>query len=80
MRPNYLTRFADQYRPDGFNRLRREGLECRNTYYNYLPTVTRPSHTSVYTGTTPRYHGIVGNLWYDRRTRRETYCTNDSTM
>jgi arylsulfatase A-like enzyme len=80
MRPDYLTRFADQYGPDGFNRLRREGLECRNTHYNYIPTVTGPGHSSVYTGTTPRYHGIVGNSWYDRRLRRDVYCTEDTTV
>ena len=79
MRPDYLTRFADQYGPDGFNRLRREGLECRHTHYNYIPTVTGPGHSSVYTGTTPRYHGIVGNNWYDRRRHRDVYCTDDST-
>ncbi len=80
MRPDYITRFRDQFGPDGFNRLLREGFECRNTQYNYIPTVTGPGHSSVYTGTTPRYHGIVGNSWYDRRLRRDVYCTDDSTV
>jgi predicted AlkP superfamily pyrophosphatase or phosphodiesterase len=61
-------------------RLRREGLECRNTHYNHIPTVNGPGHSSVYAGTTPRYHGIVGNSWYDRRLRRDVYCTDDSTV
>ena len=80
MRPDYLTRFGPEFGPDGFNRLRREGFECRNTHYNYIPTVTGPGHSSVYTGTTPRYHGIVGNSWYDRRLRRDVYCTEDTTV
>lgn len=80
MRPDYLTRFAADFGPDGFNRLRREGMECRNTHYNYIPTVTGPGHSSVYTGTTPRYHGIVGNSWYDRRLRHDVYCTDDTTV
>jgi predicted AlkP superfamily pyrophosphatase or phosphodiesterase len=80
MRPDYITRFRDQFGPDGFNRLLREGFECRNTHYNYLPTVTGPGHASVYTGTTPRYHGIVGNSWYDRRLRHDVYCTDDTTV
>lgn len=80
MRPDYLTRYGDQFGPDGFNRLRREGFECRNTQYNYIPTVTGPGHSSVYTGTTPRYHGIVGNSWYDRRLRHDVYCTDDTTV
>jgi predicted AlkP superfamily pyrophosphatase or phosphodiesterase len=80
MRPDYLTRFHDNFGPDGFNRLLREGFQCRNTHYNYIPTVTGPGHSSVYTGTTPRYHGIVGNSWYDRRLRRDVYCTDDTTV
>jgi predicted AlkP superfamily pyrophosphatase or phosphodiesterase len=80
MRPDYLTRFSPEFGPDGFNRLRREGFECRNTHYNYIPTVTGPGHSSVYTGTTPRYHGIVGNSWYDRRLRHDVYCTDDTTV
>ena len=80
MRPDYLTRFYDDFGPDGFRRLLREGFQCRNTHYNYIPTVTAPGHTSVYTGTTPRYHGIIGNSWYDRRLRRDVYCTDDSTV
>jgi arylsulfatase A-like enzyme len=80
MRPDYLTRFHDQFGTDGFNRLLREGFQCRNTHYNYIPTVTGPGHSSVYTGTTPRYHGIVGNSWYDRRLRHDVYCTDDTTV
>jgi predicted AlkP superfamily pyrophosphatase or phosphodiesterase len=79
MRPDYLTRFSPEFGPDGFNRLLREGFQCRNTHYNYIPTVTGPGHASVYTGTTPRYHGIVGNSWYDRRLRHDVYCTDDTT-
>jgi len=80
MRPDYLTRFANQFGEDGFKRLLREGFQCRNTHYNYIPTVTGPGHSSVYTGTTPRYHGIVGNSWYDRRLRHDVYCTDDTTV
>ena len=79
MRPDYLTRFSPEFGPDGFNRLLREGFQCRNTHYNYIPTVTGPGHSIVYTGTTPRYHCIVGNSWYDRRLRHDVYCTDDTT-
>jgi len=80
MRPDYLTRFSPAFGPDGFNRLLREGFECRNTHYNYIPTVTGPGHSSVYTGTTPRYHGIIGNSWYSRSLRHDVYCTDDTTV
>lgn len=66
MRYDYLTRFWDRYGDDGFKRLINEGYNLKNTHYNYMPTYTAPGHTSVYTGTTPRYHGIIGNAFYDK--------------
>ena len=65
MRYDYLTRFWDHYGDDGFIRLIREGFTCKNHHFNYAPTSTGPGHASVYTGTTPGTHGIIGNNWYD---------------
>src|ERR1035437_130185 len=79
MREEYLYRFYDQYSENGFKRLMREGFNCRNAHYNYIPTVTGAGHASIYTGTTPRYHGIVGNDWYDRQSKKKIYCVDDST-
>ena len=79
MREEYLYRFHDQYSENGFKRLMREGFNCRNAHYNYIPTVTGAGHASIYTGTVPRYHGIVGNDWYDRQLKKKIYCVDDST-
>jgi predicted AlkP superfamily pyrophosphatase or phosphodiesterase len=79
MREEYLYRFYDQFGENGFKRLIHEGFNCRNTHYNYIPTVTGAGHASIYTGTTPRYHGIVGNDWYDRPSKKKIYCVYDST-
>ena len=49
----------------------------KNAHYNYLPTVTGPGHASVYTGTTPSYHGIISNEWYDRGESRMVNCVED---
>ena len=35
---------------------------------------------SVYTGTTPAVHGIVGNEWFNKATGKEMYCTDDETV
>ena len=80
MRDEYLYRFYDQYGENGFKRLIREGFNCRNIHYTYTPTVTGPGHTSVYAGTTPAYHGIVSNDWYDRKLKRTVYCCEDTTV
>lgn len=79
MRYDYLTRFYNHYGEGGFKRLLNQGYSCRNNHFNYAPTSTGPGHTSVYTGTTPATHGIIGNNWYDKETDKEVYCASDST-
>jgi hypothetical protein len=39
--------------------------------------VTGPGHASVYTGTTPAVHGIIGNDWYDKNLKKNVNCVND---
>ena len=77
MRYDYLTRFYDRYGEGGFKRLMNEGFNCKNTHFNYIPTKTGPGHASIFTGTTPKYHGIVGNDWYDMESGRHVDCVDD---
>lgn len=78
MRYDYLTRFWDDYSKDGFKRLIGEGFDCKNTHYNYAPTATGPGHASVYTGTSPSTHGIIGNNWFDKNLGSMVYCVADA--
>ncbi len=80
MRYDYLTRFWNRFGEGGFKRLANQGFNCKNNQYNYTPTSTAPGHASVYTGTTPASHGIIGNGWYDRALEREVYCVSDDTI
>ncbi len=80
MRYEYLDRYYNDFSDDGFKRLLHEGYNFKNTHYNYMPTFTAPGHSSVYTGTTPAIHGIVGNSWYNKSLKKEMYCTDDSTV
>ena len=80
MRYDYLTRFYNKFSDGGFKRLINEGFNCKNNHYNYVPTYTGPGHTSIYTGTTPKYHGIIGNNWYDKVTKETVYCAGDTTV
>lgn len=77
MRYDYLTRFFDKYSDGGFKRMMREGFNCKNNHFNYIPTYTGPGHAAVFTGTTPRYHGIISNNWYDKVEKKSVYCVND---
>ncbi len=80
MRNDYLYRFRDHFEDGGFNRLLEDGYQFKNAHYNYVPTYTGPGHASIYTGTTPRFHGIISNQWYDRYQRRMIYCSEDRSV
>lgn len=80
MRYDYLFRYYSKYSENGFKKLLNLGFNCRNNNYNYAPTYTGPGHASIYTGTTPSQHGIVGNDWYVRKTGKSIYVTDDSMV
>ena len=63
MRYDYLIRFYDKYGKGGFKRLMQQGYNLENVHFNYIPTKTAVGHSSIYTGTTPENHGILGNDW-----------------
>ncbi|MCB0462081.1 MAG: alkaline phosphatase family protein [Flavobacteriaceae bacterium] len=80
MRYDYLTRFENHFGNGGFKRMMNEGFNCKNNHYNYVPTYTAPGHTSVFTGTTPKYHGIISNSWYDKYNNKTIYCAGDDNV
>ena len=59
MRWDYLYNY--QWGEGGFKTLLQDGYLCNNTIIDYVPTVTAAGHASIYTGTTPAFHGIAGN-------------------
>ena len=79
MRYDYISRFWNGYSEGGFKRLVKGGFNFKNNHYNYAPTSTGPGHASVYTGTTPASHGIIGNDWYDKEIGASVYCAADNT-
>lgn len=80
MRVDNLYRYWNDFGEAGFKRLVREGSFQRDAHLGYVPTLTGPGHTSIYTGTTPARHGIVANDRYDRATHRTIYCALDTAV
>ncbi|MDP4285243.1 MAG: alkaline phosphatase family protein [Bacteroidota bacterium] len=80
MRWDYLYRYNDLYGSGGFKRLINDGFSCDHTLIPFVPTYTGPGHTCIYTGSIPSIHGIVANDWYDSNTKKNVYCTDDSTV
>lgn len=79
MRYDYISRYYNDFEEGGFKRLVEDGFLFRNAHYNYMPTKTGPGHTSIFTGTTPARHGIVGNDWYVPSIDRKFNCVEDTT-
>ncbi|WP_300434273.1 alkaline phosphatase PafA [Christiangramia sp.] len=80
MRYDYLTRFWNRFGDEGFKRLVNNGYNFKNNHFNYVPTYTGPGHASVFTGTTPEYHGIIGNGWFDKFKDTSVYCVGDENV
>jgi len=80
MRSEQLYRYAKKYSEDGFKRILRDGFNFKNTQYNFTPTATAPGHSSIFTGTTPATHGIIGNSWYNRYKKKYTSSVEDTTV
>ena len=79
MRSDYISRFWDKFGDGGFKRLIQEGTYCRNASYNHFYTQTAVGYATIYTGTTPASHGIVGNEWYDRVSNKVTQAAADES-
>jgi predicted AlkP superfamily pyrophosphatase or phosphodiesterase len=80
MRWDYLYRYQEKYVDNGLNRLLNKGYACQNTQIPYVPTYTAPGHTSIYTGSVPAVTGIIANNWYDKKTDKLIYCTDDNSV
>lgn len=80
MRYDYLTRFWNKYEEGGFKRIVQDGFSFKNAHFNYIPTYTAPGHASVFTGTTPQYHGIIGNDWYNKFEKKSVYNAGDESV
>ena len=80
MRQEYLHRFYPHFVEGGFKRFLEEGFEAKNGHYDYIPTYTGPGHASVYTGTSPMVHGVIGNSFYSKVLDRFVYCAEDTTV
>ena len=76
LRTDYLMEYGATFNA-GLRRLTHEGAWFKEAAYPYLNTVTCAGHSTIGTGTFPYQHGMVLNSWFDRRTGKTTYCTDD---
>lgn len=80
MRWDYLYRYYNLYADNGFKRLLKNGFSFENTHVPYATAVTAAGHATLYTGSLPAIHGIVGNDWEERDSSHSIYCTSDKSV
>ncbi len=64
LRGDYLELFQHTFTERGFKRLLKEGLVYQNIKFDFPNIDDASAIATIYTGTTPFYHGIVGNKKY----------------
>jgi hypothetical protein len=74
MRGDYISRWAPQFSPSGFERMKKEGVWFSMAEIPYACTSTGPGHASIATGAPPSVTGIIENEWFDRKTHELVYC------
>ena len=62
---------------DGFRKLMQQGTVYPNMSYPFTPVDRSNAIATLMTGTTPYYHGIIGNRWLNRTTVQQMGCTDD---
>jgi predicted AlkP superfamily pyrophosphatase or phosphodiesterase len=75
-RADYPQMYGQQWQ-HGLRRLFDRGAVFRKAAYPYAGSLTCAGHSTIGTGALPAVHGMIGNSWYDRATRRTVLCSND---
>jgi len=78
LRGDLPGRFLNRMGEGGFRFLMDEGVWYANAHYGYSNTETVVGHTTLATGADPSEHGMVSNVWYDRKLGKLVYNIEDS--
>ena len=77
LRGDLPLRHFDQMGEGGFRYLIENGIYYDNAHHAHANTETVVGHATLATGAHPAAHGMVGNLWYDRKLGRAIYNIED---
>jgi predicted AlkP superfamily pyrophosphatase or phosphodiesterase len=77
LRADLIDRYSRGFGEGGFNYLLNNGVVYTNAHHRHANTETIVGHTTLATGTDPAIHGMVANLWYDRKSGQPRYNVQD---
>lgn len=75
LRTDYMDAYAPLYHSGGFKRLLSEGRVYDGAVQPYTPVDRASAIATIYSGTTPYFHGITAEHWLQRSTLRVADCT-----
>lgn len=78
LRGDLLNRYQSGFSKEGFNYLVGKGTVYTNAHYQHANTETIVGHATLATGTFPSLHGMVGNVWFDRKAGELSYNIEDA--
>lgn len=76
----YVRRLMPLFGDDGFRRFWYHGYNITGAAFEYEASDRASSVASIYTGTTPFYHGIVGERWVERKNLMTVRAVNDNDV
>ncbi|MBU2944189.1 alkaline phosphatase family protein [Shimia thalassica] len=77
LRGDLIHRYGTHIAEGGFRYLLDTGVTFTNAHHRHANTETIVGHTTLATGTDPAIHGMVANLWFDRKTGTPFYNVQD---
>lgn len=77
MRTDYINRYWNKFRQDGFQKLVNQGAVCANASMNLHVQKTVVGVPTLFSGVYPKRHGIVNESWYDRLRQKEVDALKD---
>jgi len=78
LRGDLPGRYLDRMGEGGFRYLMQHGVWYANAHHAHANTETVVGHTTLATGADPAAHGMVANVWLDRKTGKLVYNIEDN--
>ncbi|WP_417672101.1 alkaline phosphatase family protein [Roseibium sp.] len=78
LRGDFLDRNRQHFGDGGFRYLLDSGTVFTNAHHRHANTETIVGHVTLATGTDPAIHGMVANLWFDRKEGAPHYNVQDA--
>lgn len=68
LRMDYIEAFSELFGSQGFKRLWKEGRVYQHAEYDFVQVDKSSATATIYSGTIPHLHGVIGDSWLDRST------------